>query len=118
VPVAVQRDLVPGGCDLGRERRVALDLLTDEEERCACVRSAEQLERRRRSFRVWAVVECQRDAGRITQAQRDAERRGDGRNDRGRRRPAPRPSRSGAGDEGCAHTAIVERRASRATVAD
>ncbi len=72
--VAVERDLVPGRGDLGSERGIALDLLADEEERRACVRGAEQLERRGRPFRVRPVVEGQSDARRLGQAQWDPER--------------------------------------------
>src|SRR5207248_6130067 len=73
VPVAVQGDLVAGGCDLGRERWIALDLLADEEECRARVRGPQQLERRRRALRMRPVVERQCDP-RARPAQRDAER--------------------------------------------
>jgi hypothetical protein len=58
----VDRDLVPGGGDLGRNRRPALDLLTDEEERRCRPGCFEQLKNGRRRLRMRTIVECQRDS--------------------------------------------------------
>jgi len=73
VPVAVQRDLVTGGGDLCREGGVALHLFADEEERRCGARCAQRLEYGRRSLGMWTVVECQRDAARVWQPERNAE---------------------------------------------
>ena len=57
VPVAVERNLVAGCGELGGEPGQTLDLLADEEESRAHVRLAEEIEGRRSSPRVRAVVE-------------------------------------------------------------
>ena len=59
--VAVDADRVARGRDLGGERRVAPDLLADEEERRAHAGPLQHGERGGRSLRVRAVVEGQRD---------------------------------------------------------
>src|SRR5206468_12012678 len=85
------RDLMPGGCDLRRERRKPLDLLPDEEEGRGRVRARERLEHGRRSLRVRAVVEGDRDAIVVRQPELEAESARKGRDD-GRRR-GRRPGR-------------------------
>jgi hypothetical protein len=76
VTVTVQGDGVAARRDLGRERRLTLDLLADQEERRARARSVQGGEDRGRALRMRAVVERQRDLVRAAgQAARDAERR-------------------------------------------
>ncbi len=75
VAVAVQRDLVTRVDDLARERRVAPNLLADEEERRLGTLAREYLEHRRRALRVRAVVERERVALAARRAVLDAERR-------------------------------------------
>ena len=89
--VAVDADLVPGGGDLGRERRPALDLLADEVEgrphagaRRAASSTAGVPSRMR------AVVEGQREPAAARQAQRDPEGRRERRARRARRRARTR----------------------------
>jgi len=72
VAVAVQGDLVTRGCDLGGERRPALDLFADEEEGGDHVGSCERLEDSGRPLRVGSVVEGEGDAGAMRQTTVDA----------------------------------------------
>ena len=77
--VAVDAHVVPRCQDLGGERRIALYLLADEEERRAHAGPRQRGERGGRSLRVRAVVEGQRhDAGvggAVAHRQRAAQRR-------------------------------------------
>jgi len=73
VPVAVERDFVPGCGDLGRDRRPALHLLSDEEERRRRPRGREHLESGRCPLRMRAVIERQRDAGVVPDPHGDPE---------------------------------------------
>ncbi len=57
VPMAVERDLVAGGGDLGGELRPALDLLANEEEGCLYAGRAEKLEHSRSGLRMGSIVE-------------------------------------------------------------
>src|SRR5207253_492631 len=61
VPVAVHSELVSFGSDSGSQLRSPLDLLTGEEEGCLHAGGVQELEYRRRSVRVRAVVEGQCD---------------------------------------------------------
>ncbi len=61
VAMAVQCDLVPGGCDLGGERAPLLDLLADQEERCRDGSLVEHVEDRHGALGMRAIVECQND---------------------------------------------------------
>jgi hypothetical protein len=61
VAVTVQLDPVPGGDDLGDQRRATLDLLADEEEGRSGAGLAEDLEHDRRALRMRTVVEAERD---------------------------------------------------------
>ncbi len=56
---------VPGGPDLGREARIALHLLADEEEGGAGAGAVELGQRRRGALRMGAVVEGQGHAGAV-----------------------------------------------------
>ncbi len=60
--MAVQLDPVPGGDDLGRQRRTPLDLLAGEEEGRRGAVLAQRLQHGRRPLRVRAVVEGEGDA--------------------------------------------------------
>jgi hypothetical protein len=62
VALAVHADLMTRRHDLGGERRAAGDLLAGEEEGRPRVRVAQQLEHRRRSLGVGAVIERERRA--------------------------------------------------------
>ena len=77
--VAVQGDAVPRVDDLAGERRVAQDLLADEEEGRANTLAREDLEHRRRALCVRAVVEGQRipsaTGGAVLDPQRPAQSR-------------------------------------------
>ena len=77
--VAVDPHLVARGHDLGRERRVALHLLADKEERRAHAGPLQGGEHGRRSPRMRTVVEGQRHdtgvAGAVAHRQRAAQRR-------------------------------------------
>ena len=86
--MAVERDFVACGCDLGSKRRVALDLLTDEEKRGDAVAACEVFEHRWGTLGVWPVVKRERDA-RSTESSPDTKGAGDSRNKRSRRRGAP-----------------------------
>ena len=87
VAIAVQADAMAGGDDLGGQRRVAGDLLADEEERRPHAAVGEHLEHGRRALGVRAVVEGQghpgpgRACGRRSPSGAPQRRR--------RRRPAP-----------------------------
>jgi hypothetical protein len=59
---AVHTDLVTARDDLARQRRVAHDLLADEEERCAYIGPREDIEHGGSAPRVRAVVERDGDA--------------------------------------------------------
>ena len=60
VAVAVQRDRVPAGGDLGDQLRAAMHLLADHEEGRARARAREDLEHRGSALGMRAVVEGQR----------------------------------------------------------
>ena len=62
MPVAVQRDRVPARGDLARQRRIASDLLADEEERRSELLARERVEHRGRAERVRSVVEGECEA--------------------------------------------------------
>ena len=75
VAIAVQADPVAGGDDLGGERRVARDLLADEEEGRADAARGQHLEHGRRPLAVRPVVEGQAVAAAAERAVGDPERR-------------------------------------------
>ena len=72
MPIAVQRKLVTGSGDLGRKSLEALDLLPDEKERRSRSGPCEQLENRRRSGWVRAVVEGKGYSSSLRQARPNA----------------------------------------------
>jgi len=113
VPVAVQRDLVSGGGDLGRDLRPTLHLLADEEERRRRPGRGEQFEGGRRPLRVRAVVERQRDAGVVPDPPWDPERVRHGRDHRSRRGRRPRRREAETAVDPEAHRAIVPQSAPR-----
>jgi hypothetical protein len=61
MPVAVQSDFVAAADDLACELRPPLHLLADEEEGRTGIAALERVEYGWRPFRMWPVVECQRD---------------------------------------------------------
>ena len=65
--VAVQRDRMAGGGDLGRQRPGPPHLLADQEERRLHAGGREQLEHRGRALRMRAVVEGDRHGRRVDQ---------------------------------------------------
>jgi hypothetical protein len=75
----VDRDVVAGGNNLGRQRGPRLHLLAGQEERGLCLPIPQQLEDRWRSLRVRAIVEGQGDRALIVDPidhpQRAAQRR-------------------------------------------
>ena len=87
--VAVQRDLMACGCDLGGQRGKALDLLADEEEGRDRLGAGERLEHCRRALRMRAVVEGERNAVCMREPQRDLERPREDRRDRSGSRSCP-----------------------------
>ena len=110
-------DLMAGVDDLARERRVALDLLADEEERGGHALAGEHLEHRGRALRVRPVVERERIARAARRAILDAERRPQRlhrpREPRAAGTPPP-PRRRGAGEGACRAAMIVGRHGTRA----
>jgi hypothetical protein len=90
VAVAVYADRVPGGNDFGRDRRVALHLLADEEERGNCLPGVESLEYRRSAAEVRPVVEGERDPAPSRKRARNLKRCGDRACDGSRRGSEPR----------------------------
>jgi hypothetical protein len=84
----VQGDGVPGADDLGRQARVARDLLADEEEGRGRSGPRECVQRRRGPLRMGAVVEGQGDAG-AARATRDPQGRGERRDVAGQRGQRP-----------------------------
>jgi hypothetical protein len=89
VPVAVHRDGVAGGHELGGQGRRARHLLAEEEERGPRPRGGERLEHRGRAERIRPVVERDRHAARGGRPRRDAQRRGQRRHDRRERGQRP-----------------------------
>jgi len=88
--IPVHRDLVSRRGDLRRQRRIALDLLADEEE--DGWGPGQRIEDRRGALGVWAVVEGEGDTGGGEPASY-AERGCDGRGVRCQPRPEPRRCR-------------------------
>src|SRR5207247_1543721 len=74
VPVAVQGELVAGGCDLADELRVPRRLLAADEEDGGRANAFELREHGRRSLRVWAVVEAEQHPASARKPDRDPER--------------------------------------------